>query len=117
MDIVEKDKISDMKFGRAKIDPQDPKVQVQLGMYKYADKLMNPKGKDKKVGIHSVRRLIRKKPAEVIDVKQSVKENDVLENIAETAKAIELAEKAGNFPKVYNQSVCSWCNYRDLCGL
>ncbi len=118
MDIVEKDKISDMKFGRAAINDLDPKLQIQLGIYKFADKLMNPKQKKpKKVEIQSVRRLVRSKPAQQIPVKTYLDENQVMTNVGETARAINNSEKSGDFPQVLNTYTCSWCQYRDLCGL
>lgn len=117
MDLVEKNRISDLKFSKYAPNKWDPKYQTQLGIYRWADRLQNGKTKGKKIGIHNIRRGGVRDTVKIIDVPTYIPEKQLVENVVETARAIMAAEQSGFFPKVLDQQRCSWCQYRDLCGL
>ena len=117
MDIVEKDGIRDLKFGRRKVDPAAPQIQTQFAIYRYAKRLQDGKN-PKTLKVESIKRGDTGiNAARSMSVKMYVSEKIILSHVAETARAIVQAEISGDFPKIMNGMICGWCQYRDLCGL
>lgn len=105
--------IIDHKFGKRSITGQEPNIQTQLVLYGI--------GSEEKVKsgfqIHSHIRGAKKDKFKIIDVVPYLSESTVANHIIETANAIQSAEQTDCFPMCLNQLACSWCQYRDLCGL
>ena len=117
IDLVTIGDVIDWKFGKRAKTGEEPEVQTQLTIYNYARKIEHKDDMNKNMKIHFVRRGAVRNGVKEIDVVPSLSESRIISNVAETARAIIVAEKSGDFPAVYQDRVCSWCQYRDMCGL
>ena len=115
LDLETEREIVDLKFGKRTVNTDDPQIQLQTVIYNRARRLQTGKAKDLK--IHSFNRTLVRDGVRVLDVVPYLSESRVVSHIVETVRSIDNAERSGDFPMALNGMVCSWCQYKDLCGL
>lgn len=115
LDLETDREIVDLKFGKKTVNTDDPQIQLQTVIYNRARRLATGKAKDLK--IHSFNRTLVRDGFRVLDVVPFLSESRVVSHIVETVRSINNAERSGDFPMALNGMVCSWCQYKDLCGL
>lgn len=115
LDLETEKEIVDLKFGKRTINTDDPQIQLQTVIYNRARRLVN--GRPKELKIHSFNRTLVRDGVRIVDVIPYLSESRVVSHIVESVRSINNAEKSGDFPMALNGMLCSWCQYKDLCGL